>query len=74
MNVTVHRVLTGPAAAIGGFRVNINNRAMILLAQGLTIDAESELLGELMGPEDTMAVAVYLPQQRAATDVPLAAG
>ena len=66
MHITIHHILTGRAAEAGGVRFDIDGTAIILLAQGLSVDAQAELLGELLHPDDIIdyaEVVVPVPRQ-----------
>lgn len=65
MRVTIHHILTGAAAEAGGVRIDVDGDAIILLAQGLSVDDQAEILGELLHPDDTIEYAeVVIPQPR----------
>jgi hypothetical protein len=66
VRVAIHHILTGHAAEAGGVRFDIDDTAIILLAQNLTVETQAEILGELLGPDDVVDYAdVVVPVQRA---------
>lgn len=58
VRVTIHRVLTGAAAELGAVRFDIDNAGCILLAANLSVEAEADLLGELLRADDTVDYTV----------------
>lgn len=68
MRVTIHHVLTGAAAEVGGVRFDFEGRAIILLAKDMTVDTQAEILGELLAPDDSIEYSVTVPAQRAANE------
>lgn len=60
-NVTLHHVLTGPAAAVGAVRFDIDGASHILLAQGISVEEQSSLLGELLHPDDVIDYSTVTP-------------
>lgn len=75
MLVTIKRILTGPAAAIGAVRFNIGaDEAVILLNPDLPLHEQADLLGELLHEDDTICYdVVNIPGQRQPSDVPAVA-
>jgi hypothetical protein len=65
VRVAIHHILTGRAAEAGGVRFDIDDTAIILLAQHLTVETQAEILGELLGPDDVVDVVdVVIPVPR----------